>query len=575
MATSTGIESDNRAAHDASGVVEQLDVVPLLKAYRAALRLARRPPASLDLPPPLARLHCWLRPTLGCNYFVTRHVRRRVDALEHALTARVAVGEVDENDRAELEALRTFRSSLAPPPSRGWTLAALISAIVLTQALVGRLSYLLLYVGSTAGQRSSLQAAFRNVSLSPDVRSVGDLGQALISADFYDLGVVVLSVVCVLYLFGRPLACGYRLAQLCLAGRLRLSQRRRESPLCRQADHLAIPAQEAAVARIAEAHLQRDAPIDILVKVAPCIAIGYVAVGLTRFGGGMGISTREGAWIVASGALLGSIAWLPTRVPWMGASGWAAVLSVLAVLGIEMMFQLLLDREGPSDVAANVWLAIYVVTLARLAWLASYTRSGGRTLLWLVAPLALILAIGIIARDHDLSAVNRAQALSIAGLGDVPHISRYDLQALLASHRSLVDVDLRAQDLHDLSLRDKDLTGAQLALADLRATDLQRTDLNHADLHGARAFSAVLESANLRNADIRCSDLRFADLRGADLRHAELSGATLAHAVADKHTRWPPGFDVRQHEIGNHLSAATPKDYLFDLTGCLLSLESP
>jgi hypothetical protein len=575
MATSRRIQSDNRAADDTSGAVERLDVVPLLKAYRAALRLARHPPASLDLPPALERLHRWLRPTLGCDYFVTRQVRRRVGALERALTARVAIGEVDENDRAELEALRTFRSSLAPPPGRGWTVAGLIAAILLTQVLVGRLSYLLLYVGTTAGKGSSFETALSRVSLSPDVRSVGDVGRALTSADFFDLGVVVLSVVCVLYLFARPFACGYRLAQLCLGGRVRLSERRRESPLCRQAARLAIPAQEAAVARIADAEFQRDAPIDIVVKAAPCIAIGYVAVGLTRFGGGTGISTREAAWMLASAALLGSIAWLSRRVAWLGA-GWAAVLSLVAVLGVAVMFQLIVEREARADSAADVWLAIYAVTLMRLAWLAWYARGGGRTLMWLAAPLAVIVAIGIIARYHDSGTFDRAEALAIDGLSAVPHVSRYDLQVLLVSHRSLVDADLRAQDLHDLSLRDKDLTGAQLALADLRATDLQGADLSHADLHGARAFSAVLQHANLKNADLRCSDLGSADLRGADLRHAKLSGATFVRAVADDQTLWPTGFDVRQHEIthSNHVVATTREAYSFDdLIGCLISPE--
>jgi hypothetical protein len=556
MATSRRIRSDDRAAGETSGVVERLDVVPLLKAYRAALRLARRPPASLDLSPALERLHRWLRPTVGCDYFVTRQVRRRVGALERALTARVAVGDVDENDRAELEALRTFRSSLAPPPGRGWTVAGLIAAILLTQAVVGRLSYLLSYVGATAGKGSSLETALNGVSLSPDVRSVGDLGRALTSADFIDLGVVVLSVVCVLYLFARPLACGYRLAQLCLDGRVRLSQRRRQSPLCRQAARLAIPAQEAAVARIADAQFQRDAPIDILVKAAPCIAIAYVAVGLTRFGGGMGISTREAAWVLASAALLGSIAWLPRRVTWLGAAQWAAVLSLVVVLGLGVVFELIVDQEALADSAADVWLAIYVVTLMRLAWLAWYARGGGRTLMWLAVPFAVIVAIGIIARYHDSGTFDRAEALAIEHLSDVPHVSRYDLQVL-----------------HDLSLRDKDLTGAQLALADLRATDLRSADLAHADLHGARAFSAGLRHANLKNADLRCSDLRSADLRGADLRHARLTGATFVNAVADDQTLWPAGFDVRQHEIthSDHVAATTREDYSFDdLIACLV-----
>jgi hypothetical protein len=570
MATST-IKRDSREVGCASEAFQRLDALPLLKAYRSALGLARRPPASLDLPPTLERLHRWLRPTLGCHYFVTRHVRRRVRALERALTARVAVGDVDENDRAELDALRTFEASLAPPPRRAWTVAGFIAAVLLTQALVGRLSYLV----SPTHDGSTFETALNSVSLSPDVRSIGDLGRALTSADFFDLGVVVLSVLCVLYLFARPLACGYRLAQLCLGERARLSPRRRESPLCRQAAALAIPAQEAAIARVAGADPQRDAPLDILVKAAPCIAIGYVAVGLTRFGGEMGISTRETAWLLASAALLAGLARLPRRIAWLSAWGWAAVLSLLAVLGMTLMFQLIVDRYPPDDSAADIWLAIYVLTLMRLEGLAWQTRGAGRSLLWLAAPLAVILAIGIIARYHDPSTSNRVQALAAEGLRDVPHVSRYDLQVLLVSRRSLVGADLRAQDLHNLSLRDRHLTGAQLALADLRSSDLQRADLDHADLHGARGFGALLQHTNLTNADLRCADLRGADLRGADLRHAKLGGATLTRAVADEQTQWPAGFDPHEHEItrSQRLAAATRDHYSYDeLLGCLLNL---
>lgn len=42
------------SAHDAP---PQLDVLPLLKAYRSALHLADCPPPSLQLPDPLERLH--------------------------------------------------------------------------------------------------------------------------------------------------------------------------------------------------------------------------------------------------------------------------------------------------------------------------------------------------------------------------------------------------------------------------------------------------------------------------------------------------------------------------------------
>jgi hypothetical protein len=47
-----------------------------------------------------------------------------------------------------------------------------------------------------------------------------------------------------------------------------------------------------------------------------------------------------------------------------------------------------------------------------------------------------------------------------------------------------------------------------------------------------------------RSAVLRGADLRSAVLRGADLRYADLSGA-----IANKYTKWPPGFKVPQDMI--------------------------
>jgi hypothetical protein len=96
-------------------------VVPFLKSYSRALLLARSPPASLALSRKLTWLHMRLRPSWGSHYFTVRYIRRRTDALERALSRRMAVGEADENDAQELESLRTFKSSLPPPPSRIFT----------------------------------------------------------------------------------------------------------------------------------------------------------------------------------------------------------------------------------------------------------------------------------------------------------------------------------------------------------------------------------------------------------------------------------------------------------------------
>ena len=227
-------------AVEPTGAAEPLDVVALLKAYRAALKLARRPPASLKLHPGLERLHCWLRPTFGCHYFATRIVRRRTVALERALTACTAVRGADGGKgKDELEALRSFRASLTPPPPRGWTVAGFIAAILLSQTLVGQL--LGLMDASSWDEPSPIQAMFDNLSLAPDVRSIGDLVRTLASANFVEFGVIIASAAGVIYVFGRPLASGYRLAQLCLDGPVRRGRRRACSPLCRRAGQLRSP----------------------------------------------------------------------------------------------------------------------------------------------------------------------------------------------------------------------------------------------------------------------------------------------------------------------------------------------
>jgi hypothetical protein len=67
-------------------------------------------------------------------------------------------------------------------------------------------------------------------------------------------------------------------------------------------------------------------------------------------------------------------------------------------------------------------------------------------------------------------------------------------------------------------------------------------DLRQADLRGAR-----LEGADLANADLTGANARGALLASANLTGARLAGADLNGARCDRRTRWPPGFDPRQH----------------------------
>jgi len=76
--------------------------------------------------------------------------------------------------------------------------------------------------------------------------------------------------------------------------------------------------------------------------------------------------------------------------------------------------------------------------------------------------------------------------------------------------------------------------GAQLRTARLRRASLAKKNLRHADLRGA---------------DLREADLRGADLAGADLTGAKVDGAKMKGARYDAQTRWPAGFDPRQHGL--------------------------
>lgn len=114
-----------------------------------------------------------------------------------------------------------------------------------------------------------------------------------------------------------------------------------------------------------------------------------------------------------------------------------------------------------------------------------------------------------------------------------------------------------------VDLAEDDLRGADLRKADLRGADLESRDLTSADLTGARLDRATLCGAQLDRCDLSWASLRDADLRGAtlqganlveaDLCRAHLEGADLTGvsniaaalwrgAVANKLTRWPPGF---------------------------------
>jgi uncharacterized protein YjbI with pentapeptide repeats len=91
--------------------------------------------------------------------------------------------------------------------------------------------------------------------------------------------------------------------------------------------------------------------------------------------------------------------------------------------------------------------------------------------------------------------------------------------------------DFREATLVNAELRGEDLEFANFRKACLCHAVLSNTRLYKAELLGADLRKADLRGADLREANLRHADLRHADLRGADLRDAQLFGAQLSYAV--------------------------------------------
>lgn len=107
----------------------------------------------------------------------------------------------------------------------------------------------------------------------------------------------------------------------------------------------------------------------------------------------------------------------------------------------------------------------------------------------------------------------------------------------------------------------EDLRGAMLDGIDLRGRDLSGLDLTGAHLRRARLAGTKLVGTRLQGADLTGSDLSDADLSGADLADAQLIKANLTgalmtsthhlvmanlkHALFNRTTSWPVGFDPR------------------------------
>jgi hypothetical protein len=470
------------------GTQQAVDVTPLLRAYREAVAASRRPPPSLRWKR-LQRVTRWLRPSWGCRYFTVRHVQRRLDALDRALSGRIAVGDHDEDDEREHEALGRLRASLPPPPSRWLTVGGVVAIIVLAQALLSWFWTNTLEAASIDRQNDEIRRAFEGLDLAPDVQSIGDLLRALASGSYQQLGVVLMTVGLIAYFCMRPFASGYWQSRVLLGRPERLRRRQRGSPLVGLAAQIDVAAREKHVSRCTPADFKRDAPVDLLAKAVPWFVALFIVVGFTRL-----------------------IADAPDDIDW--------------------------GEPGNREVLA-FYLAVAALTILRLAWLIVRLRQRRQAVLWILAPVAFIALLAVVAplRGFETSPSARDE-LTIArgniGFDRLPNLNRTQLRLTLGASEHLDGADLRAVDLPDAHLRGKTLRFADVRLADLRRADLRRADLRRAVLMGS-----LLNRADLRRADLRFADLSCVNLRGADLRGAKLAGTRLDDAFTDKATRWP------------------------------------
>lgn len=99
-------------------------------------------------------------------------------------------------------------------------------------------------------------------------------------------------------------------------------------------------------------------------------------------------------------------------------------------------------------------------------------------------------------------------------------------------------------------LQGLDLSGANLYWASLGNADLSFANLSNTDLRGASLTNAICRNANFKGANLGLDNLNGrTNLRGADLSGSDLAGANLKGALYDDSTRFPLGFDPKDHDM--------------------------
>ncbi len=115
------------------------------------------------------------------------------------------------------------------------------------------------------------------------------------------------------------------------------------------------------------------------------------------------------------------------------------------------------------------------------------------------------------------------------------------------SRANLEKAALMAADLREAIFVRANLLGANLLGADLQNAYLREANLQGAQLLGANLPWANLQEAKLQGAKLRWADLRWAKLQGANLTNTNLEEAKLRGAVWNDETKFPDGFDPKEH----------------------------
>ena len=106
---------------------------------------------------------------------------------------------------------------------------------------------------------------------------------------------------------------------------------------------------------------------------------------------------------------------------------------------------------------------------------------------------------------------------------------------------------MRGVNLFSATLRNADLADAVLVEADLRGVDATGANLTRADLTRAILFGADLSDVQLEGAKLRGARLNGTNLTTAQLAGADLSGALYTATRHGYPTRFPQGFQPKQH----------------------------